>query len=174
MSGSMQEIITKVAGFVDKSATGMGDHWLAVHFREGEVFAQSMHGGMRAEVDLKLNCGVNAGKLVKAMKAIRGEPKFKQTKTALLVSSENHKGSAAELEIIPAASAPEFHRPAGNTWTATTALEHVQRVVWCASDDVSRSHLNGVQFDKDGMAATDGKALCKITGTDFVKLLVMP
>jgi hypothetical protein len=160
------DTITKVLAFAD---SGGQEWWGAVYFNKGEVFAQDMHGGMRAPVDLpKLECGVSAKLLDKALKAVKGEPNFKQTKTALVITSGK---SSAELPIImDITQAPMLHRPGKTAWKKTAGLKDVSRVFWSCSEDPSRVNFNGVCLG-ESVIATNGNSLVALSSENFNKLL---
>ena len=70
----LSEIIARVAKFAQPESSAVVLALSNVRFSPGEVYAQNAAGGMRAKVDLDLDCSVNGEKLIKVLKSVGGEP----------------------------------------------------------------------------------------------------
>jgi len=161
--------IKQIASFADQTVRKTGAaHWSTVHFRKGEVFAQNPYGGACAPIELKLDCGVSAPCLLKALRAIGGEPSFSLSKGSLTVQ---HGDTKAILPTSSNKNAPKLHRPNGVAWKACVDLAQAGRVSWAASVDETRMQLCGVWLGKNGIEATNGFALARLGGVDFEEIL---
>jgi hypothetical protein len=162
------DIIKQVASFADKGAADLMKYWSDIHFKkEGECYAQSSHGGAYAKVDLKLDCGVNAQKLLKALKAVTGEPEFQLDKKKNRLTVKDGR-TRVQLDCSLSYQAPEFPRPSeGVEWAETALFAQAARVACCASSDQTRPHLAGLWLSAGGMEATNGQAMAILGGTDF-------
>jgi len=162
------EVIRKVAAFADKQESEtftLAD----VHFRKGEVYAQSMVGGALEPIELELNCGVNAKKLLKALQAVGKAPKFEMVGKQLKVSKGK---SRAKLETSDPKHAPKLHRPPkGAEWLEVPHLHEASRLVWAVSTDTTRTHIAGVCLSARGLCATNGHAAIKLGEENYCELL---
>jgi hypothetical protein len=163
--------IKHVASFAEQKADSINAAYGAVHFRKGEVYASNGKVAACAPIELKIECAVSAPKLLKLLRAVRGDPKFVvDTKGRQLVVTAGK--AKARLELMDHRSAPRMERPPKDVvWRPTTALGSISKVGWCTDHGQDRIHLTGVQLAEHGMAATNGSALCKLGGTDLAQLL---
>jgi len=164
------EAIKTVAAFADVGEEALNQWYSEVHFRKGEVFAANGVGGASEAIDpkLKLNCGVKAGRLLKALKAVKGDVALTTENNKLVIAS---KGCTARLDATNDKDGPAFYRPAKDSdWKPTPLLSQVKRVAWCCAAE-DRRHLSGVHLDGNGISATNGSALVRIKGTDFLEIL---
>jgi hypothetical protein len=159
--------IKEVAGFAAAGQSGMFEMWLALHFRPGEVFAQDGTLGARMPVDLDLTCGVDAAKLVKALKVVTGEPKFTQEKDQLVIRAGT---STIKLPSMSAEVAPIFYRPPTKAaWVEVSILGEVENMSWCTN--ASRMNMSGVNLAKSGLQVTNSHAAIIRGGANFEKML---
>lgn len=159
------DAIREVAGFAGTERAGMFGAWSVLHFAPGEVLAQDGMIGARMPVDLDLTCGVNAVSMVKALKAVTGDPSITQDKGGLVIKS----GTATiKLATLAADMAPKFYRPPVKAVWHLAAMGDVKKIAWCVNP--SRSNLSGIYLAAD-MQVTNGHVAINRTGVDFVKLL---
>lgn len=162
------ETIRSVAGFADKGTESINEYWQQVHFTKGECFAQTSKGGVCEPIDLSIACGVNAQKLLKALKAVKGDVRITKEADNFFIKSND---CSAKLSATVLNNAPKFFKPTAKKkdWQETDLLVEAKRLAWCVSDDPHRAHMQGICFGKNGMAATNGSALVQIEGDDFEK-----
>lgn len=161
------DTIRRVAAFAE-TKDSMHQAMTDVHFRKGEIFAQSTLGGAVEPADIDLNCGVNARKLLQALKAVGKDPSFEVRDNHFVI----HMGrSKAKLGMSSAKNAPAFHRPPPNSaWSPVPMLHEAYRLAWAVSKDSTRSHLGGITLMKTGIGATNGHVALKLGSENYHKV----
>jgi hypothetical protein len=164
----LADTIKRVASFADTKGNDMFT-MSDVHFRKGSIYVQTITGGAIEPIDLELDCGVNASKLIKALKAVGKDPTFTQTDRQLQVKSGS---STAKLSTSLTKDAPKFHRPPNTiAWVEIPHLHIAHRMAWAVCDDIGRSHLGGVALTSCGMCATNGHVALKYGSVNYTELL---
>jgi hypothetical protein len=165
------DTIRRVAAFAetkDSDTFSIAD----VHFRTGAVFAQSMLGGATEPIDLELNCGVGAKRLLKALQAVGKDPSFAMDGKVLLIKSGR---STVKLETSDPKDAPKFHQPPkGAQWVPIPLLHEAHRLAWACSTDATRTHIAGVCLTASGLCATNGHVAVKLGSENYCELLGVP
>lgn len=169
----LADTIRMVAGFADKGTESINEWWQQVHFKKGECFAQTSLGGVCRPIDLNVECGVNAQKLLKGLKAVSGPLEAKKENGQFLLKSE---ACLIRLQTADHINPPTFYYPEAKKkdWKETDLLHEAKRIAWCVASDPSRQHLHGIQLGDKGMMCTNGHAMAVIYGDDFSKKLGEP
>lgn len=164
------EIVKRVAVFTE-GKDSMHQSMLDLHFRKGTVHGVCLVGGAIEPIDLELECGVNAKRMLKALQACKGAeiPSFEVDGHVMVVSN----GSArAKLETSRSSASPNFPKPpAKAAWRAVPSLHAAHTLAWATSKDTARPNLGGVALTKSGIVATNGNIAVKLGSEDYHDLL---
>jgi len=143
----------------------------SVQLRPTEAYASDGTVAALAPAELGVTCAVSGAKLLKALRALQGEPTFEMaTKERKLVIKAGK--AVVKLEQLDERSAPKMERPPADVvWKATVGLRAVSKVGWGVSTDQTRVHLSGIHLGAKGLETTNGHTLCRASGTDWAELL---
>lgn len=144
-------VLREVASFAAEGSAGLFDIWKAINFRPGEVFAQDGSLGAWSKVDLDLSGSVEAGKLLKAIKAVGEDPSFTMDKGSLVLRSGDVR---VQLPVLSSDLTPKFHTPPADGWEATTLFSAVSKIGWCVGKE--RAHISGVNITAGEIQVTNG------------------
>lgn len=164
------EAIKKVAAFADTGSSSFGAGWECVTFHPGEVFAGGAKGSVRAATSYGFDCRVPANKIVRAIKAMRGEPELSVKGSQLVIKS----GKAAARLQISGGKEPSLPRPVDITWAECPLLCQADRVSWAVHPEESHRNLAGVHLGADGIKASNGHVFVKLGGLDFSDVIGPP
>lgn len=170
---SLAEAIKAVAPFATSERNAMNPGWSGIHFAGDHIYALNPMGGACELAESGIQCSVPAERLLKVLRAVKGEPTFKQSKDRkdLIVASGKSK---ATLPASPLSIAPAIIRPKAVKWKHTAALSGTERVAWSVGQDTTRSHLLGIHLGQYGAESTNGCSLARLSGTDYCELLKAP
>lgn len=156
------EIIKEISSFADKDGGEFGQ----VFFDDGECYAQTITGGASAPIDLKIQCGIDAVSLRKALRAVKGEPTFRLESDQLVIT---HDETQIKLPTNKLRNAPKLHRPPkGSPWREIV-LE-TKRIAWIVEDDFTHPECSGIWLTDIGLIGSNGYGLVQLRGTDFSEL----
>jgi len=161
---NLTEIIKTIAAHAGKQEPL---NWTT--FSDGRVWAQDTPGGALGLVPelAGIDCCVASGALLKALRAMPGEPAFEHSGSVLTISSGS---SRACLPTVSRSAAPKMVTPMVKAkWQPVPFLQDIDKVAWAISEDVTRTHLRGVYLDQHAIVATNGHTLAIVRAQDKIE-----